>query len=438
MTEAAVLPRGWQETKLGELGKFYRGYGGTREDEMPHGVPCVRYGDLYTHHDCIIRSFASFIKPSSVSNYFPLRSGDIVFAGSGETFEEIGKAAVYCDQGSAFAGGDTIIFRPSERLDPCFAGYAVNSVIANAHKARHGQGSSVIHLGAVHLAELPIKLPHLCEQKRFAHYLKTVDQAIKKTEALIEKYQQIKAGLMHDLFTRGIGPGGKLRPPREQAPELYRETSIGWIPKEWRFSTCADVCDKIIDCKNRTPPVTSDGHPVIRTPNVRNGGFVDAELTFTDPKSYEIWTARGKPVPGDIVITREAPVGEVCKIPERYPEPCLGQRMMLYRTDSTKILADFFLYVLQSQNIQNRLDVISGGSTVGHVRVGDIRDLWIFYPQAPREQIQIAKSLNGISEKIESEQKFLGKLSKQKAGLMRDLLTGKVPVNPAPSEPADA
>ncbi len=65
--------------------------------------------------------------------------------------------------------------------------------------------------------------------------LSTIDTAIEQTEALIEKYQHIKAGLMHDLFTRGVLPNGQLRPPREQAPELYQETAIGWIPREWQY-----------------------------------------------------------------------------------------------------------------------------------------------------------------------------------------------------------
>ncbi|MGB5599730.1 MAG: restriction endonuclease subunit S, partial [Thiothrix litoralis] len=69
-------------------------------------------------------------------------------------------------------------------------------------------------------------------QKKIATILQTIDQTIESTQALIEKYQLIKAGLMHDLFTRGIGADGKLRPPREEAPELYQETAIGWIPKE--------------------------------------------------------------------------------------------------------------------------------------------------------------------------------------------------------------
>lgn len=134
---------------------------------------------------------------------------------------------------------------------------------------------------------------------------------------------------MHDLFTRGVTADGQLRPPREEAPQLYKESPLGWIPKEWELKACAEICLSVIDCKNRTPPVTEVGHPVIRTPNVRDGEFVWKDLAYTDAVSYVEWTARGRPVPGDVVITREAPVGEVCMIPEDLEAPCLGQRMML-------------------------------------------------------------------------------------------------------------
>lgn len=299
------------------------------------------------------------------------------------------------------------------------------------------EGSGLKHLRKDFVKKLKIEVPSTPEiSKKITSILAITDQAIEKTEALIEKYQQIKAGLMHDLFTRGIGADGQLRPPREQAPELYQNTSIGWIPKEWKFATCADVCERVIDCKNRTPPITQDGYPVIRTPNVRNGQFVDEELVYTDGHSYLIWTARGKPQPGDIVITREAPVGEVCKIPERHPQACLGQRMMLYRTAPEIVVNDFFLYALQSTSVQKRLDLISGGSTVGHVRVGDIRSLWIYYPKSKGEQLRIADALNRISKKLEAETEQLNKLKMQKSGLMYDLLTGKVNVRSDKTEPA--
>lgn len=286
--------------------------------------------------------------------------------------------------------------------------------------------TTVKHLSTKDIAKAKAFFPGVKTQKKIAAILTAADTAIEKTEALISKYQQVKAGLMHDLFTRGVLPNGQLRPSRAQAPELYQETAIGWIPLDWHFTICSKVCEKIIDCKNRTPPETPGGFPVIRTPNVRNGEFVDKGLVFTDEHSYFVWTMRGKPQVGDILITREAPVGEVCMIPERHPSACLGQRMMLYRPNKELISAQYFMYALQSRLIQSRLDLISGGSTVGHVRVGDIRDLWMFMPKSPQEQNQIAFALDGISEKLNCELRQLCKLRQLKIGLMDDLLTGKV------------
>ncbi len=96
----------WSRRELAELGVLFRGRGGTKGDDDPDGLPCIRYGELYTHHDCIIREFRTFIARESAAAYTPIKSGDVIFAGSGETLEEIGKAAAYCDDAPALAGGN--------------------------------------------------------------------------------------------------------------------------------------------------------------------------------------------------------------------------------------------------------------------------------------------------------------------------------------------
>ena len=96
------------------------------------------------------------------------------------------------------------------------------------------EGSGLRHLRKNFIRELTLEIPKNKKvSQKIAAILTTIDTAIEKTESLIEKYRKIKTGLMNDLFTRGIGPDGKLRPPRSQAPELYKKTELGWIPKEW-------------------------------------------------------------------------------------------------------------------------------------------------------------------------------------------------------------
>jgi type I restriction enzyme, S subunit len=394
-------------------------------------IQLCNYMDVYTN-DYITADLNFMESTASPSEYerFKVEKGDVMITKDSETPYDIGIPSVVIDEiQDLVCGYHLALIKPNSKIvNSIFLSKQISASNVASYFSRMAAGSTRYGLSNRAIARTKVSLPPLANQGKIAQILQTIDRTITHTETLIEKYQQIKAGLMHDFFTRGIGADGKLRPPRKEAPELYQESAIGWIPREWIFTTCANVCEKIIDCKNRTPPITPEGYPVIRTPNVRNGSFVDNDLVFTDADSYLIWTERGKPKPDDIVITREAPVGEVCKIPERYQHSCLGQRMMLYRTDANKIETDFFLYALQSEAIQNRLDLISGGSTVGHVRVGDIRNLWIFYPKDKDEQLKISNSLNSISSRIETEINSLNKLKKLKSGLMHDLLTGKVPV----------
>ncbi len=300
--------------------------------------------------------------------------------------------------------------------------------LANFDLTKLNEATGVPSINRDWLYKIQFEDPGEPSQKRIAEILSTVDEAIEQTEALIAKTQQIKSGLMHDLFTRGVTDDGQLRPPREEAPQFYKDSPLGWIPKEWELKRCSDICVSVIDCKNRTPPGTeADGHPVIRTPNVRDGEFVWADLAYTDPISYIEWTARGRPVPGDVVITREAPVGEVCMIPDDVDAPCLGQRMMLYRPDANVVLGSYLVQVLQSARVQKHLDLISGGSTVGHVKVGDIRNLLVPWTALPEQEL-IAENLEGIREQLLSLRADATKLRQAKAGLMHDLLSGRIPV----------
>jgi len=155
----------------------------------------------------------------------------------------------------------------------------------------------------------------------------------------------------------------------------YKQTEVGVIPEDWEVVTATQACDLVVDCKNRTPPFVVDSdYAVVRTPNVRDGQFVLEDLRFTDEASYYTWTARAVPQIGDIMITREAPLGEVCAVPKGR-KVCLGQRMMLYRPSPTKANSTYLLYSLISLPVRANLLRKIGGSTVGHAKVDDIRFL---------------------------------------------------------------
>ena len=165
------VPGHWEVKQLGYIGRFSKGSGGTKEDEIESGVPCVRYGDLYTQHCFFVARSHSSVSQEKSESYTPIYYGDVLFAGSGETIEEIGKSAVNLISEPACCGSDVIIFRPSIAANAQFLGFATDCPQAAYQKSRMGRGITVMHIYRDELKYLTIPLPPFPEQTAIAHFL---------------------------------------------------------------------------------------------------------------------------------------------------------------------------------------------------------------------------------------------------------------------------
>lgn len=190
----------WETKQLKEIGLFSKGRGIKRDDVTDEGVPCIRYGELYTRYQDYILKVASRIPPEVAETALPIKTGDLLFAGSGETAEEIGRCAAYLGKEQAYAGGDVIVLTPSGQ-NPIFLGHLMNSPIVAAQKARLGQGDAVVHIYINNLAQVQIELPPIAEQNAIAEALSDVDGLITSLTALITKKRAIKQATMQQLLT---------------------------------------------------------------------------------------------------------------------------------------------------------------------------------------------------------------------------------------------
>lgn len=190
----------WMPTALGDLGSFRKGKGISRADTVAEGIPCIRYGEIYTHHHDVIRDFVSFISQETAQDSERITYGDILFTCSGETAEEIGKCVAYLDDGEAFAGGDIIIFS-SQNDDPAFLAYLLNSHPLATQKAQFGQGNSVVHISAANLAKLKFMRPSLEEQRAIGGLLLAADDEIRTLETQRSLLAREKDALMQQLLT---------------------------------------------------------------------------------------------------------------------------------------------------------------------------------------------------------------------------------------------
>ncbi len=190
----------WQTKNLGNTGAFLKGFGIKKDEIVSDGVACIRYGEIYTHHHDHLKKFNSFITPTTAKQSQRIQKGDLLFAASGETTEEIGKCVAFLGDEEAYAGGDIIIFRPVGQ-DSKFLGYLMNQSSITSQKARMGQGEVVVHISSRNLARLDLHLPPQCEQTAIAEVLSDMDAELAALEQRRKKTRDIKQGMMQELLT---------------------------------------------------------------------------------------------------------------------------------------------------------------------------------------------------------------------------------------------
>lgn len=163
--------------------------------------------------------------------------------------------------------------------------------------------------------------------------------------------------------------------------------------------TLESICSLIADCPHSTPFWTASGYLVIRNQNIKNGQLDLSEKSYTDHKHYLIRIRRARPQYGDLIFTREAPMGEVCMVPEDL-ECCVGQRQVLLRPDPEKVHPRYLLYAIQSPEVQHEISWSEGtGSTVSNVRIPVLKSLKIPV-RSITEQVQAASLLGALDDRI--------------------------------------
>ena len=194
----------WKNYQLRDLGEFLKSSGISRAESNTGKIPAVRYGELYTHHQNYVIDYVSHISKDVAVKAKQVYKGDILFAASGETKEEIGKCAAIISQETVYAGGDILIFRPNVNLNPIFMGTLLNTADVCRQRAEKGQGDAVVHIHADSLASIKIRIPEISEQDAIAGILFEMDKEIKLLEQKLSKYRHVKQGMMQQLLTGKI------------------------------------------------------------------------------------------------------------------------------------------------------------------------------------------------------------------------------------------
>ena len=212
-----------------------------------------------------------------------------------------------------------------------------------------------------------------------------------------ETGEQLLQRILEERRTKWAGKGKYVEPESTNVPNLSE------LPEGWTWASAVQACERVVDCHNKTAPYTLAGIPLVRTTNIKDGRLLLDDTRYVDQPTYEFWSRRCPPEPGDVLFTREAPMGEAGIIPPGV-KLCLGQRTMLMRP-SPGISSSFLLSALLSPVVKDLIDRVAVGSGVKHLRVGDVERLPVPLPPVA-EQVRIVAEVDrhlSIIREVEAE-----------------------------------
>ena len=352
----------------------------------------------------------------------PLIDGKTIFLATG------GQANVKYYDGDAAYSTDTYALKSNGQIAAKLLFYDLDTM-ASYIDGHYFQGS-----GLKHLQKKDLKRHELCfpkdmgEQQRIVRLLTCLDEAIAKTEALIEKYRRIKQGMMHDLLTYGIDKEGNIRSPKTHR---FKPSPLGMIPEEWKCVNITHFTESNANAIKTGPfgsmlkkeQYTREGYKVYGQQQVISGdkdfgGYYIDDLLYRSLMAYSVQS-------GDILISCMGTIGNVLVINDNYQPGIINPRLMKFSIDTSCNDVNFIAYLLESETTQRQLENMSVGGTMPSINKGIILCLY-FVSLSIKEQRIIVNRIKDVERLINGEEMYLSKIRCIRQGLLHDLLTGKV------------
>ena len=248
----------WEQRKLGDVAEFSKGSGYSKGDLVEYGTPIILYGRLYTNYETRISDVDTFVEAKVGSVYS--KGGEVIVPASGETAEDIARAATV-DKSGILLGGDLNIVMPNKDINSSFLAISISSGNPQRELAKKAQGKSVVHIHNEEIKNLVLPFPIKDEQNKIASYFCQLDNLItlhqrkydklvmsKKSmlEKMFPKNGQTKpeirfSGFIDDWEQRKLGELGTIttgNTPSTSIPDYYSDDGIVWV-------TPTDICENI-------------------------------------------------------------------------------------------------------------------------------------------------------------------------------------------------
>ena len=357
--------------------------------------------------------------------------GDSILVSRMNTPALVGESCYVCEaHPSLFLPDRLWQLKPKDSAKICmrWMSFVLQSAAYRRHVEVHATGTSgsMKNLPKSKLLALPVSYPAPTEQVQIAEILDTLDTAIHETEAIIAKLKAVKQGLLHDLLTRGIAANGELRPPQAEAPHLYQQSPLGWIPKDWDFSTVGEQFEiqlgKMLDGqKNAGILKPYLGNKAVQWDRIDLGEVQQVRLSKSDLIRFRLKK-------GDLLVCEGGDVGRAAiwdnDLDECYYQKALHRLRPLFGYHP-RLMLEILRYLMS----RDALSEYISRTSIAHLTQEKLSVVPLPRPKID-EQERIVAEIFTAKQRIESEEFQLQKLRLLKSALMDDLLTGRVRVTP--------
>jgi len=401
-TPFGIFPCDWEKSTLKKLGEFAKGKGIPGEKMKNEGIPCVGYGDIYMKYNYHFNQAKSFIDRTTADESIQVGIDTLLFTGTGETAEEIGKCVCYTGSDDIYVGGDIIIFN-SVDVSPVFIAYQQYLPFAIKQKAGFGQGHSVVHIYKSDLEKLYCAYPKSkAEQDKIAEILQEQDRLIELKEKLIEEKKKRKQYLVQQLLTK------KLRLPG--IFEEWRNITLGECLQEVNLRTTENNQYEALSV-TREGIVRQKEQFNFQRASDNNIGYKVIKKNQVAFSVLNLWM-------GSVDILQSPEIGMI------------SPAYKVFDCISNIIIPDFAKYFLRSAEMVWLYNVNSeiGASIVRkNLDLDGLLQSNVTIPKIP-EQRAIAEVLSKADDELDLLQKELEEQKRKKQSLMQLLLTGIVRV----------
>lgn len=397
-----LCPDGVEYKTLGEVATdIYRGAGIKRDQIRKTGTPCVRYGEIYTTYGIFFDSCVSYTDESLLTTKKYFEYGDILFAITGERVEDIAKSCAYVGHEKCLAGGDIVVLKHNE--DPKYLSYALATTDARRQKSFGKSKNKVVHSGVPAIKSIKLPVPPLEVQREIVRILDNFTFLTTELAAELAARQKQYEYYRDLLLTFKPNESTILN---ERTNELELSSAIRWMK-------LGELCD-YVDYRGKTPKKVDQGIVLVTAKNVRMG-FIDYEKSkeYISKDDYLEVMRRGLPKIGDLLITTEAPCGNVALVDRE--DIALAQRIIKYRPKRENVNRNFLKHYLLSKEFQDVLQKNATGGTVKGIKGSKLHELNVPVPPLEVQQriVDILDRFdalcndisNGLPAEIEARQK---------------------------------